>query len=85
MWFGDPFFNGCRFTQSSSSICTSMPLGSCRPAGTSPSLQTNTPELPPGRMCRHSMWRMKFSYCFADRITPIGWPLQTSSPSLTVT
>src|SRR5258706_10716682 len=30
-------------------------------------------------MCFHSTWRMKFSYCFSERITPMGWPVQTSS------
>jgi serine phosphatase RsbU (regulator of sigma subunit) len=34
-------------------------------------------------MCFHSMCRMKFSYCFSERITPIGFPLQTMIPSLT--
>src|SRR5882762_6406062 len=42
-------------------------------------LHTNTPEFPPGSICFHSMCRMKFSYCFSERITPMGWPVQTSS------
>jgi len=46
-------------------------------------LHAKTPELPPASMCIHSMCRMKFSYCFALRITPIGWPEQISRPSCT--
>ena len=34
-------------------------------------------------MCRHSMTRMKFSYFFVDRITPIGFPVHTINPSFT--
>src|SRR5262245_44768912 len=33
-------------------------------------------------MCIHSMCSTKFSYCFLLHRTPIGWPEQTSSPSL---
>jgi len=34
-------------------------------------------------MCRHSTSMMKFSYWRSVRITPIGCPVQISSPSLT--
>ena len=30
------------------------------------------------------MCRMKFSYCFSVRITPIGWPVQNIIPSRTL-
>ena len=73
-----------RLTQSSSSICTSSPLGRRLPSGTVPSLQAKTPEFPPASMWRHSTCRMKFSYCFSVRMTPIGRPLHTSTPSRTV-
>ena len=43
----------------------------------------STPELPPGSMCFHSMWRTKFSYWRSVRMTPMGWPEQMSTPSLT--
>ena len=66
------------FTQSNSSICTSTPSGSLFSPGIA-LLHTNVPELPPSSICFHSMCMMKFSYCFSDRITPIGKPLQTSS------
>src|SRR5690606_32089086 len=46
-------------------------------------LHTNTPELPPGSRCIHSICRIKFSYCFSLRITPMGSPVLTSSSSLT--
>ena len=32
-------------------------------------------------MCIHSMWRMKFSYCFSLHITPMGRPEQITIPS----
>ena len=74
----------CRLTQSSSSICTSRPLGRRAPSGTVPPLQRNVPELPPASMCLHSICRTKFSYCFSVRMTPIGCPLHTRRPSRTV-
>ena len=62
-----------RLGHSSSSIWTSTPLGS-RLSDRHPSLQTNTPELPPASMCIHSMCRMKFSYCFSVRIRQSDGP-----------
>ena len=75
---------GLRRGHSSSNIWTSIPFGSGLSCGAVPSLHTKTPEFPPSFMCRHSMCRMKFSYCFSERITPIGIPLQTNNPSFTV-
>src|SRR6478752_1338036 len=84
MSLGLPFSSGLRKGHWSSSICTSRPLGSSAPGGTVPSLQANTPELPPASMCIHSMWSRKFSYCRSVRMTPMGCPLQMSIPSRTV-
>ena len=46
--------------------------------------QMNTPEFPLRLKCRHSNSRMKFSYCFVVRITPVGMPVQKIIPSRTV-
>ena len=44
----------------------------------------NTPALPPACMCRHSSSMMKFSYIRSVRIVPVGLPVLTIMPSLTV-
>src|SRR5579885_3320407 len=54
------------------------------PTAGSGSLQTKTPELPFGLRCFHSNSRMKFSYCFWVRSTPVGTPVVTIIPSRAV-
>ena len=60
-----------------------MPRVKGTPGAGSGSAQTNRPALPPGFMCRHSSSMMKFSYGRSVRITPVGTPVETMSPSRT--
>src|SRR3954452_23355866 len=42
---------------------------------------TNTPEVPADFSCIHSSTSSKFVYCFCERHTPLGLPVQWTEPS----
>src|SRR5690349_16704808 len=60
-----------------------MPCGSL--PGASPSsdvgcVHTKMPELPADFKCCHWATSSKLVYCFCERMTPTGWPVQCATP-----
>src|SRR5687768_5893579 len=58
-------------------------MNGCPHTGNAP-LHAKKPAFPPAFICRHSSSTMKFVYIFSVRSTPVGTPVETITPSLTV-